>query len=88
MASSNEDCKTHLLIDLRISRDHIQHFAAETYAVAESAVEELFSNRFSLEKLDELNTILKQCKEKLARVSNSIGPLESLELAPSAVEVS
>ena len=84
MASSND---RNLLIDLQIFRDRILHFVDETYSKAESAAAELLDKQFSLVQFDEINSTLKQCKEKLARVSNSIGPLESLEVAPSAVKV-
>lgn len=63
------------LRDIRRSRDNIQEFLDATYGTAENAVESLFRNTNNpdvLKNLDDMNTVLKVCRENLVRVANAI----------------
>jgi archaellum biogenesis ATPase FlaH len=65
---------------MRDLRHNIQHFLNEANFAAESAADDLFNDQFSscaLEKIDELNALLKQCREKFNSVRNII--IDSLE---------
>lgn len=75
MSLGDQDFKNLTLKDIRFYRDVIQRFLDDTYAKAENAVENLFTNRSDpdfLKNLDEMNTLLKNCREKLVIVANSI----------------
>jgi hypothetical protein len=83
--------KENLLRDLRLQRDKIIGCLNETYFAAESAVDDLFSDQGSsdaLEKLDELNTLLKKCRERFASVSNIIATFQPICLLPKQIQVS
>lgn len=69
------DFKALSLREIRQYRDNIQRFIDETYSAAESAVENLFSDTSDhdvLKNLDDLNRVLKLCREKLAIVNASL----------------
>jgi hypothetical protein len=77
MASAEHinEFKNLTLRDIRLYRDKIQGFLDTTYGTAENAVENLFRNTNDpdvLKNLDEMNTLLKVCREKLIVVANSI----------------
>lgn len=75
MSSTDHEFKNLTLRDIRIFREKIQHFVDTTYSIAENAVQNLFSNDNHsdvLRNLDEMNTVLKECREKLITVANAI----------------
>lgn len=85
MSSTDHEFKNLTLKDIRVHREKIQQFLDTTYNRAENAVENLFvngSNPDVLENLDMMNTVLKECREKLATVANAI-PDEKHNLCPS-----
>jgi hypothetical protein len=74
------------LRDIRRSRDNIQEFLDTTYSSAENAVESLFRNTNDpdvLKNLDDMNTVLKVCRENLARVANAIPSNTTESLQPN-----
>lgn len=77
MASTDyiNEFKNLTLRDIRLYRDKIQEFLNTTYDTAENAVENLFRNTNDpdvLKNLDDMNTMLKVCREKLVVVANAI----------------
>ncbi|KAI9558253.1 hypothetical protein GHT06_015006 [Daphnia sinensis] len=88
MSSTDHEFKNLTLKDIRVHREKIQQFLDSTYNKAESAVENLFvkgSHPDVLENLDRMNTVLKECREKLATVANAI-PDEKQNFCPSNQE--
>lgn len=85
MAFLDQDFKNLSLREIRFHRDRIQQFLENTYTIAENAVDNLFTNKNDpdfLKKLDEMNTLLKDCREKLITVANSLphkGSISSLQ---------
>jgi|688.fasta_scaffold287389_1 hypothetical protein len=75
MADHIHEFKNLALRDIRLCRDKIQEFLDTTYVTAENAVDDLFRNINDtdvLKNLDEMNTLLKVCREKLVVVASSI----------------
>jgi len=77
MASTDyiNEFKNLTLRDIRLYRDKIQEFLNTTYDTAENAVENLFRDTNDpdvLKNLDDMNTMLKVCREKLVVVANAI----------------
>ena len=77
MASTDyiNEFKNLTLRDIRLYRDKIQEFLNTTYDTAENAVENLFRDTNDpdvLKNLDDMNTMLKVCREKLVVVTNAI----------------
>ena len=78
----DQEFKNLTLRDIRLHRDKIQKFLDETYREAECAVENLFRNQGDpdfLKNLDEMNSVLKVCRERLVNVVNLIPELHTLE---------
>lgn len=91
MATANEGFKASLLQDLRLQRNLIDHFLNDTFTAAELAVEDLFSNQGAsdaVEKLDELNTLLKICRERFAQVGNIVASFKPIVLPSKKTQVS
>lgn len=86
MAKANE--AFNLLRDLRLERDHIHNFLNDTFGATEKAAEDLFSNQdasSALEKLDQLNTLLKQCMDRFSLVNSTIDSSEPICLQSKTV---